>query len=139
MVWLILVGILSLIVGLLLMLPTDLLHRMGKFLNQDVAHTDRFVNSIRVPTGILYSLVGGWVISVSRNYNVAWYFYTDGIISIFFGLLLIFFPAWMNSLSGFFDQLLFPTDDAIGRARRLIGVLLLIASAYILLNSFRLI
>jgi hypothetical protein len=135
MEWLVTAEIISLLAGLLLLFAGENLRRLGKFFNQPIVYIEGLLNSIRIPAGLTLIIAGGWMISVAASYPDLWYLYATGAPVLFFGLLYLFLPDWIDSLSKLADQLLFSTDDFILGARRSIGIVLIVAAVYMYFSA----
>ncbi len=129
--WLVTAELVSLLAGVLLLMADKKVHKLGEFLNKPFVYLDNFVNSVKIPAGILLVLFGGWFFSVSIKYPSLWLLGVVGIVLLLFGFLYLFLPGWLGSLSKISNQLLFSTDDFVMGARKSIGVILIICALYI--------
>lgn len=124
-------GILSLGAGFLLLFPGDLLRRITDSFNATVAQVDGAVMAIRMPIGILLVIVGGWIISVAGSSAQLWWLDLFGAVIIFFGLLYLFLPNWLETRGRKADQMLFSTDEIVIKLRQGFGVVLIVGATYI--------
>jgi len=131
MEWIITSGIIALIVGVTLLL-SDSLRAIARVLDRTVAYIDDKVSSVRIVAGIVLVILGGWFISIAMNYTSLWFFHLIGVIVLFFGLLYLFLPGWLAVLSRVADQIVFSTDEYVFAARKVIGIIMVIAAGYIL-------
>ncbi len=129
--WLVTAELVSLLAGVLLLMADKKLHKLGEFMNKPFVYVDNLVNGIKIPAGIVLVLVGGWFLSVALRYPSLWVLGAVGAFLLLFGLLYLFFPAWLGSLSLISNQLLFSTDDFVMGARKSIGVILIVCALYI--------
>jgi len=53
-----------------------------------------------------------------------------------FGLLFLFFSNWLAWLSNVSNKVIFSTDDVVIGSRKIVGVVLLIASFYIIYAAY---
>jgi hypothetical protein len=107
------------------------LRSVGGVLDRPVAYIDEKLDSMRIISGLVLVIIGGWFISLAFNYPVLWYFHILGILALFIGLLYLFLPGWLKALSTIADQSVFFTDDFVFAAPRAVGIALLIAAVYI--------
>jgi len=136
MEWLIASGVVSLFMGIILLFSGATLRTIGEILNRPVAYIDGIVTAIRLPAGIALVIVGGWVISVAINYPMLWYLHLLGIINLFFGLVYLFLPQWLEMLSRMADQLLLSTDELVLGTRKSLGVILIVVAIYIFYAAY---
>ncbi len=129
--WLITAGSVSVLSGLLLLFPVEVLRRFWGYLNSPVAYVDSALEGVRVPVGVTLAIVGGWIVSVAYSYPTLWYLYLLGGIILFFGVLYLFIPRWMERLSDLADQVLFSTDELILGTRKSFGIILIVVGLYI--------
>jgi len=129
--WLVTAELISLLAGVLLLIADKKLHTLGEFLNKPLFYFDNLINGIKIPAGIALVLVGGWIISVAFQYPALWALGVAGAVLLLLGLLYLFFPVWLVSLSSISNQLLFSTDDFVMGARKSIGIILIVCALYI--------
>ncbi|MDD4179858.1 MAG: hypothetical protein PHH14_07455, partial [Candidatus Margulisbacteria bacterium] len=126
-------GVISLVMGVLLLFPKEVLRGLLGWLEKPVLMVDELVNSVRIPVGIVLVIIGGWVISVAFNYPELWYLHVIGVVVVFFGLLNLFLPQWVGIFSKVADRLVFSTDEMVLGLNRTAGIILVICGLYILL------
>lgn len=136
MEWLITLGIILLIFGLIFIFSRNILLALGSFLNQPVASIDKRIKSYRILAGVILVIIGGWVISVAFGYPELWYLHIIGVLILFFGLLYLFLPDWLDWLSTVLDQILLSTDEAVIAARKSLGIILIIAAIYVFYSVY---
>ncbi|MFA4844509.1 MAG: hypothetical protein WC632_06150 [Candidatus Margulisiibacteriota bacterium] len=124
-------GVLSLCTGLLLFFSGETLRRIGNVLNATVAQVDGAVMAVRMPAGILLVIAGGWIISVAFSYTELWWLHLVGAVIIFFGLLYLFLPNWLGTISRIADQMLLSTGEIGNGTRKSFGVILVLGAIYI--------
>jgi len=129
--WLVAAELVSLLAGVLLLMADKKLSKLGAFLNKPFVYLDNLVNGVKIPAGIVLILAGGWFVSVAWQYPVLWPLGAVGALLLIFGILYLFFPAGLGSLSKISNQLLFSTDDFVMGARKSIGIILVVCALYI--------
>jgi hypothetical protein len=129
-------GILSLCTGLLLLFSGETLRRIGDALNTPVAQVDGAIMAIRMPAGIFLVIVGGWIISVAFSDSRLWWLHLVGAVILFFGLLYLFLPNWLETIGRVADQLLLSTDEIVIGTRKSFGVILLVVAIYIFYAAY---
>ncbi|MFH1347491.1 MAG: hypothetical protein ABIH22_02265 [Candidatus Margulisiibacteriota bacterium] len=136
MEWLITAGIIALILGIFSIFSREMLLNVGAALNKPVVYVDDKLKAVRMPFGVALVVIGGWIISVAFNYPMLWYLHLVGIIILFFGLLYLFVPQWLDVISKFLNQSMLSTDEIIIGTRKTIGVLLILAAIYIFYSVY---
>lgn len=134
--WLITLGVIALIFGVLLLFSKEVLPALGAVLNKPVAYIDEKLRAIRILTGIVLVIIGGWVISVAFSYPELWYLHLIGVIALFFGFLYLFLPEWLAWLSKVSDQVLLSTDEIILGARKSVGIILILVAIYVFYSLY---
>jgi hypothetical protein len=136
MVYLLTLAIVSLVFGLLLIFTPKLLVNVGNVANSVVLYLDDKLQSIKAAVGILLVLVAAWLIFVVTKYPELSYLNALWLISLGFGLLFLFFANWLTWLSNVSNKVVFSTDDVVIGARKIIGVVLVIASVYMFYGAY---
>lgn len=136
MSWLIVIGVLLLVFGALFIFSREMLLAMGAFLNKPVGYIDSKLSAYRMLVGIVLVIVGGWVISVAFRYPELWYLHLIGAVVLFFGLLYLFLPGWLDWLSKILDQILLSTDEAVIGARKSLGIILIVVAIYVFYSAY---
>ena len=134
--WLVTAGVILLIFGFLLIFSRNALVVLGSILNAPVATIDEKVKSYRILAGVVLVVIGGWLISVAFGYPSLWYLHIMGVIVLFFGLLYLFLPEWLDWLSSVLDRILLSTDEAVIAARKSLGIILIISSIYVFYSAY---
>ena len=115
----------------LVLVTNGFLRWLAGVVDKPVGFIDEKLSSMRIVSGLLLIIFGGWFVSLAFSYQSLWYFHLLGIITLFVGLLYLFLPSWLKTFSRVADQLTFSTDDLIFTARRTVGISLIIAAVYI--------
>jgi len=136
MEWLIVAAIIGFLIGLLLMFSSEALRVLSDLMNKPLAYLDNMILAVRMPAGIVFIILGGWLISVAFSYPELWYLHLAGALALFFGLVYLFVPQWLSVFSKVSDQLVMPTDEMVLGMRKGIGVVLVIAALYILYVAY---
>jgi hypothetical protein len=136
MEWLIAAGIISLLVGTVLVFSSETLKVIGDFVNKPLGQIDDALRSVRLPAGIALVIVGGWMVSVSLAYPEFWYLYLISITVIAFGLFYLFLGQWLDGVARAADQPLLLTDTLELKAGRLFGIVLVVLALYIFCSVY---
>jgi uncharacterized membrane protein HdeD (DUF308 family) len=129
-------GLVSLLFGVLFLMSPETLGRWSEVGNRTVMVLDEKLSSIRNWVGAALLIAGAFMVWAAFPYSVElWYLHVIGVIALFFGLLFIAFPHGLKNLSRIFDTVLLSTDELILGVRKTLGILLLIAGAYIIYAS----
>ena len=130
------IGGLLLIFGGLFLFSREALLALSAFLNKPLAYVDRGLGAYRMLVGIVLVIIGGWVISVAFSYPELWYLHIIGALVLFFGLLYLFLPGWLDRLSKILDQTLLSTDEAVIGARKSLGIILMVVAIYVFYSAY---
>jgi len=129
-------GLVSLLFGVLFLMSPEILGRWNEISNRTVMVLDEKISPIRTWVGAILLIAGAFIIWAAFPHSAElWYLHVIGAIVLFFGLLFIAFPHGLNNLSRVFDTVLLSTDEVILGVRKTLGILLLIAGAYIIYAS----
>jgi len=129
-------GIFILLFGMILIVSRKILIKLRSFLEEPILFLDEKLKSIGIIAGALLSLIGGWIVSVAFNYPQLWYLHPIGLLILCFGLLYLFLPEWLGSLSGFFDRFLLSADQVFIEDRRNAGLVFIGIALFILISAY---
>ncbi|MBN2058655.1 MAG: hypothetical protein JW782_07650 [Candidatus Saganbacteria bacterium] len=129
-------GIIALIFGVLSLFSREMLLYLGDALNRPIVSIDDKLKAIRIPLGLVLVVIAGWIISVAFSYPTLWYLHIIGIVILFFGLLYLFVPRWLDHLSRFLDQTMLSTDEILIGLRKAVGIVLMLAAIYIFYSVY---
>jgi hypothetical protein len=130
MVYLWFCAIVSLVFGILFLSSPELLGSWGKVLNVALFALNGQTMRYRFWIGLVLLVIAGWVFFVGLQ-TAAWYLTATWIVALVFALLYLLVPHWLSWLSKASNAMLLSTDELAIGGRKVIGVLLLIAAAYI--------
>ncbi|MFC1568458.1 hypothetical protein ACFL37_02025 [Candidatus Margulisiibacteriota bacterium] len=136
MEWLVTSGIIALFFGLLLLFSKKVLLLLGSFFNKPVVFVDDLIKPMRVPAGIVLSLTGAWIIYSAFCCVELWFLHFIGVLVLFFGLLYLFLPHWLQWFSSVSDRLLFSTDVFVVGFRRGLGITLVVVAIYLFYSAY---
>ncbi|MFH2034657.1 MAG: hypothetical protein ABIJ26_08185 [Candidatus Margulisiibacteriota bacterium] len=125
------------IFGLLFLLSPATLGKAGEVCNKTLLVLDDSLSKVRVVVGIVLIAAGlliAWMAYPSGAQ--LWYLHAIAIIAVFFGVLYLAFPKALTTLSNIFNVILLPTDEILISIRKVVGIILIIASAYMLISSY---
>ncbi|KPJ69878.1 hypothetical protein AMJ44_02115 [candidate division WOR-1 bacterium DG_54_3] len=134
--WLITIGVFSLVFGMILLFPAGAVRMLDAFLNKPLVYLDQKLRSVRLLSGIALVIIGGWIIWVAANYKELWFLNIIGIILIFFGLLYLFLPGWLDQISVVMDKTLLSPDEIVISIRRSLGIIFIIIAIYIFYSAY---
>lgn len=134
--YLLALALISLVFGLILLFMPNLLMRLGEVCNKIILFLDEKLQPVRIWVGIVLILIGGWLLYVAIQYPELSYLNAVWLICLGFGLLFLFFSNWLTWLSNVSNKVIFSTDDVVIGSRKIVGVVLLIASFYILYSAY---
>ncbi len=134
--WLVTTGVFLLIFGLLFIFSRNALLLLGSILNAPVAAIDERLKSHRILVGVVLVVIGSWLTSVAFKYPSLWYLHLIGVVVLFFGLLYLFLPGWLDWFSSVLDQTLLSTDEAVIAARKSLGIILIISAIYVFYSAY---
>jgi len=109
---------------------------LDAFLNKPLVYLDQKLRSVRLLSGIALVIIGGWIIWVAANYKELWFLNIIGIILIFFGLLYLFLPGWLDQISVVMDKTLLSPDEIVISIRRSLGIIFIIIAIYIFYSAY---
>jgi hypothetical protein len=134
--YMIFAGLTSLFFGFLFLLSPEILTKLGKACNKTLVIIDHKIDHLKGIVGTIFLLMGAWILWMVFPYIELWYLNVVAALALFFGLLLLFYPAGLKFLSDISNTILLSTDEVVMGARKTIGVLLLILSLYIFYASY---
>ena len=133
MTYMMISGLVALLFGLLLLVSPKFLETIGEALNVTVVNVDSFLRQSRMTVGILFLVAAAWVLYVVLNYPGIYQLHLIWILALVFGLLYMFYPKWLEEVSRFFNVKVFPTDKYVMDYGKMVGLLTLLAGAFILI------
>jgi hypothetical protein len=128
-------AIVGLVFGLLLLVSPSVLGALGSVFNSALFTLNGWTLRYRMWLGLVLLVIGAWVFYVGLQYPDP-YIATTWIVAVVFGLLFLFLPGWLKWLSGAADAVFLSTDELVMGWRRVVGIVLVVASAYILYGIF---
>lgn len=128
-------AIVSLVFGVLFLSSPAMLGNWGKVLNVALFALNGQTIRYRFWIGLILLAVAAWVFYIGLQ-TAAWYLTTTWIVALVFALLYLLVPHWLSWLSKASNAMLLSTDDLVIGGRKVIGVLLLIAAAYMFYGIF---
>jgi len=130
------VGLISLLFGILFLMSPETLGRWSEVGNRTVMVLDEKISPVRNWVGAALLIAGAFMVWAAFPHSVElWYLHIIGVIALFFGLMFLTYPHGLKNLSRFFDTVLLSTDELILGVRKTLGILLIIAGAYIIYAS----
>jgi hypothetical protein len=136
MTYMVFAGLVSLFFGLLFLLSPEVLTKLGKACNKTLVVIDHTIDPVKAIVGVIFLLLGAWILWMVFPYGELWYLNLIAALSLFFGLLFMFYPSGLKFLSDVSNTILLSTDDVVMGARKTIGVMLIILSIYIFYASY---
>ena len=136
MVYLLISGIVALLFGLMLLFTPNFLGGVGDVCNRVIMYLDEKLQPFKLWLGLLLVAVGAWLLYVVAKYPELGYLNSVWIVCMFFGLLFLFLPHWLTWLSSVSNKVVFSTDDVVIGSRKIIGIVIIIVSIYILYGAY---
>lgn len=130
MAWLITVGIISLVFGIVLLFFRKFSFHLANTWDKPLASFDDKLKSVRLLTGVVLILLSSWIILVSYYYAQLWYLHIVGSIVLFFGLLYLLMPQVLDLLSNISSRVVYSTDEALSKTGKVLGVILILSAGY---------
>jgi len=134
--YLIAAGIVVLLFGLSLIFTSDFLKKLVDTTNKVIVYLDEKLQPVKLWVGLLLVVIAAWLLYVVANYPDLSYLTSVWVICLFFGLLFLFLPNWLSTLSNVSNKIIFSTDDVVMGSRKIIGIVLLIISIYIFYAAY---
>ncbi len=128
-------ALVGLVFGLLFLASPDVLGMMGNVFNAALFVLNGQTMRFRIWIGIVLLEIAAWLFYVGLSFP-AWYLTAAWLVTLAFGLLYLFLQGWLSWLSKASDAMLLSTDELAIGWRRVIGVALIVASAYIFYGIF---
>ncbi len=128
-------ALVSLVFGLLFLASPDVLGALGTVCNAALFVLNGQTMRFRVWIGIILLIIAAWVFYVGLQLPV-WYLTVTWLVALAFGLLYLFLPEWLSWLSKASNAMLLSTDELMIGWRRVIGVVLVVASVYMFYGIF---
>lgn len=125
-------GLIAVGVGLIMLFAPGFFQSLTDKFNKLVMNSNMFLLSHRIIIGILMLIAAAWFLLCIYKYPQFYLLYMVWAVSLIFGLLFIFFPGTLETLSNYSDAVVFPTDKYVIKYSRFLGALLILAGAYIL-------
>lgn len=128
-------AIVSLVFGLLFLSSPGLLGVWGKVLNVALFALNGQTVRYRLWIGTALLVIAAWVFYAGLH-APDWTLTATWIVALAFALLYLVVPHWLAWLSKASNALLLSTDELVLGWRRLIGIILLVAAAYMFYGIF---
>jgi len=125
----------SLVFGLLFLASPDLLGALGTVFNAALFVLNGQTMRFRFWIGVILLAIAAWVFYTGLQMPV-WYLTATWLVALAFGLLYLFLPGWLSWLSKASNAMLLSTDELAIGWRRVIGVVLIVASIYMFYGIF---
>lgn len=136
MTLLLITGILSILIGMLLLIYPSGLISLYKTADRIVVMVDEVLNKQRIVTGLLLLAVAGWIGYLSFTMAEAAVLHPVWVIALIFSLMYLIFPKGLKSLSQTLDQSVFNTNDYVMNRAKSFGLFFIIAGLYILVAIY---
>ncbi len=128
-------ALVSLIFGVLFLASPEAMGTLGSVFNAALFVLNGSTMRYRLWIGVVLVAIAAWIFYIGLQFP-AWYVTATWIVALVFGLLYLFLPGWLNWLSKASNAMLLSTDDLLIGWRRVIGVVLIVACAYIFYGIF---
>jgi len=125
-------GVVAVIFGLIMLFSPGFFQSLTDKFNRLVMNSNMFLLSHRIIFGIFMLLAAAWILLCIYKSPQFFLLYIVLAIAFIFGVLFIFFPGTLETLSNYSDVVVFPTDKYVTKYSRALGAVLVIAGIYIL-------
>jgi hypothetical protein len=130
------VGIVLVIFGLLLLFKPKWLGAFLEVFNKGYMFGDMLVNQFRLLFGLILLFLSAWMVRhVFLFPEMGVVFYPACLFFAFFGMIMIFFPTFMSQISAFLNRVIFHTDSLVLKAHRAFGLLFILIGLYLIYAS----
>ncbi len=136
MSYLMILGLAVLIAGIFLFFFPNLYERFSKVLDRVVFVLDDVLHPYRILAGLFLLAVGGWMLYLTIVYSEYVGLHPVWFILMVFGLLFIFLPHWLASISDWANKTIYRTDQLVKRACKSVGLVLILAGIFVLYRVF---
>ncbi|MBI5700203.1 hypothetical protein HZC35_07885 [Candidatus Saganbacteria bacterium] len=136
MIWLIVSGLIAAATGIMMLVSDVMFFNFSEVTDRVVFDLDKAIRPYRIIAG--WVLVLAAVILALMAFAYAEYRQLHFVwpVALLFGVLFIFMLAGLDLLSKFANVVIFPTKDRVRGFCKVMGVILLIAGAYILITAY---
>jgi 1,4-dihydroxy-2-naphthoate octaprenyltransferase len=126
-----------LIFGILfIILPTKFWERLARAIDEPVIVVERSIRRFNILGGLLFLIIGTWLIYLALVNENIWYFHLLGSILVIVALLYFFAPDWFITISTLSGKEIFKIDNVAIASRFSFGFILILISIYIFLKLF---
>ena len=137
MVFLLMVGIIELVVGMVLLLAPEPFKGLCGFCDKVFWDIDKRIEPYKFWVGISGMILGGWLLYLAFRFPEASpLLHPFWIIFLFFSVLYMFLPHWMVRISKAAHRKVLPVDEYIMGTRRISGFIFVVVSIYIFYLSY---
>ena len=136
MSYLMILGLMILIAGIFMFFFPNLCGYSSKVFDRVVFVLDDKLHSYRILVGLFLLAVGGWMLYLTIVYSEYVGLHPVWVILVIFGLLFIFLPHWLASISDWANKTIFRTDQFVRRTCKSIGLALILAGIFVLYRVF---
>lgn len=131
MTYLIVAGIIAVLAGIYMLIAPIFFKNFCTVVDKIIFILDEKIQQIKLIVGVLLLGVAAWVFYLSLNPEIGRMLHPVWVIALIFGLLYLFFPRWLDTVSKVANKSIFPIDQYVLGSTKVIGLLLLISAAYI--------
>lgn len=136
MVYLIIPGILGLLFGLILLISPNSLNGVSVFFDKVLFTFEEKLYPYKRWIGIFWIIAAAWLFYLSIRYPELSLLHPLWILALFFAILYLFLPNWLAWLSNVLNRNVLPTDRYVRGFCKVVGILFLIVSVYILYVAY---
>jgi len=136
MIYLLLSGVVALVFGLMFFFAIGFCKHPCDMCDRVLFVLDEVLNPFRLGVGVLMLILGGWLMYLTIMNPVNVLMYLLWVLIVFFGLLFVFMPHWLERFSKVLDKTVFHTDAFVKNSCRVIGVILILAALFIFYGAY---
>ena len=137
MVHLFIAGAIGVIFSLFLLVSPDFVKKLASGTYDGITFSmEDAVEPYRVAIGIILIVASFLMLYYIANIEALWYFYPIWILILVYGVLYVFFPAWLRWFTGVMNVNVLQIDGFVLKFRKSFGIIIFLTSLYIFYVSY---
>lgn len=140
MVYLLMIGAVEFLVGLVLVLAPEPFRGLCSRCDRVFLDIDKKLEPYKLWVGSAEVALSAWLLYVAIRFpGLGMLLHPFWVIFLFFGILYLFLPHWMTKISRVAQKKVMDVDEFVMGARRICGFIFMLASFYIFYLATRLV
>ncbi|MFH1684014.1 MAG: hypothetical protein ABIA67_03945 [Candidatus Margulisiibacteriota bacterium] len=132
-----LIGVANLVCGVIMLFSPKTMISVSKLFDRRIPLDQWLLTSFRGWAGIVLVFLAAWMISFLLFYpELRLFFLLACAVFLFFGIIFIFFPKFLNWLSHLLNRVVFSTDQFVMGACRACGTIFVIIGILLILFAW---